>query len=157
MVSTTRVMSCRTPDSRSGVPIFPCRYFEATMLVAVMDQSLGTSTFFCSKIGAPCASVMSAVRSSHSTSSYGDTPALVKNRLKVSPGAFFLSLLGVALVVLVVVSGWAIVNFTFSVPFSFAASLVDSLVKGVIASFSLLAVQQLTWNHPLRSQCLCSA
>src|SRR5437764_701555 len=78
MVSTTRVMSCRTPVSRSGVPIFPCRYFEATMLVAVMDQSLGTSTFFCSKMGAPCASVISAVRSSHSTSSYGDTPALVK-------------------------------------------------------------------------------
>ena len=103
------------------------------MLVAVMDQSLGTSTFFCSKIGAPCASVISAVRSSHSTSSYGDTPTLVKKRLKVSPGAFFLSLLGVALVVLVVVSGWAIVNFTFSVPFSFAVSLVDSLAKGVIA------------------------
>src|SRR5207244_11603356 len=60
-------------------------------------------------------------------------PGLTFKRLNVSPGAFFLSLLGVALVVLVVVSGWAIVNFTFSVPFSFAVSLVDSLVKVVMA------------------------
>jgi hypothetical protein len=28
----------------------PWRYLEATMLVAVMDQSAGTSTFFCSKM-----------------------------------------------------------------------------------------------------------
>ena len=39
------------------------------MLVAVMDQSLGTSTSFCSKMMLPLASVMAAVRSSHSTSS----------------------------------------------------------------------------------------
>ena len=36
----------------------PCRYFEATMLVAVMDQSLGTSTSFCSKIMLPWESVI---------------------------------------------------------------------------------------------------
>src|SRR5580700_2307985 len=42
MVSATRPTSCRTPVSRSGVPILPCRYLDATILVAVMDQSLGT-------------------------------------------------------------------------------------------------------------------
>jgi len=36
-----------------GVPTWPCRYLEATMLVAVMDQSEGTSTFFCSKMVRP--------------------------------------------------------------------------------------------------------
>src|ERR1700719_906649 len=50
MVSATRVISWRTPVSRSGLPTLPCRYFEATMLVAVMDQSLGTSTSLCSEI-----------------------------------------------------------------------------------------------------------
>ena len=39
--SATRVISARTPDSRSAVPISPCRYFDATMLVAVIDQSAG--------------------------------------------------------------------------------------------------------------------
>src|SRR5579863_1259011 len=58
MVSATRPTSWRTPFSRSGVPILPCKYLEATMLVAVMDQSLGTSTSFCSKITAPWASVI---------------------------------------------------------------------------------------------------
>ena len=58
MVSATRVTSWRTPVSRSGVPIVPCRYLLATMLVAVIDQSLGTSTSFCSKITLPLASVI---------------------------------------------------------------------------------------------------
>src|SRR5499433_3096172 len=39
MVSATRFTSWRTPVSRSAVPMVPCRYFEATILVAVMDQS----------------------------------------------------------------------------------------------------------------------
>ena len=69
MVSATRVTSARTPDSRSGVPMVPCRYLLATMLVAVIDQSLGTSTSFCSKMTPPCESVIDAVRSSHSISS----------------------------------------------------------------------------------------
>ena len=59
----------RTPVSRSGVPRVPCRYLLATILVAVTDQSLGTSTSFCSKIALPLASVISAVRFSHSISS----------------------------------------------------------------------------------------
>ena len=53
MDSATRVMRARTPDSRSSVPLRPWRYLEATMLVAVMDQSAGTSTFFCSKMILP--------------------------------------------------------------------------------------------------------
>src|SRR6202140_3483536 len=58
MVSATRATSWRTPVSRSGRPILPCKYFEATMLVAGMDQTLGTSTSFCSKITLPWASVI---------------------------------------------------------------------------------------------------
>src|SRR5580700_691826 len=90
MVSATRVTNWRTPVSRSGVPTLPCRYFEATMLVAVMDQSLGTSTSFCSKITLPWASVIWARRRSHSSSSQGETPGLVKKRRKDRPGAVFL-------------------------------------------------------------------
>ncbi len=67
IVSTTRATSCRTPVSRSGVSSWPCRYFEATMLVAVIDQSAGISTFFCSKIVLPFASVIDAVRRSQLT------------------------------------------------------------------------------------------
>ena len=59
----------RTPLSRSAVPSVPCRYLLATILVAVTDQSLGTSTSFCSKIALPLASVIRAVRFSHSISS----------------------------------------------------------------------------------------
>ena len=44
------------------------------MLVAVIDQSTGTSTSFCSKIVLPLLSAIRAVRRSHCTSSYGDTP-----------------------------------------------------------------------------------
>ena len=39
------------------------------MMVAVMDQSMGTSTSRCSKMVLPLASVMEAVRRSHCTSS----------------------------------------------------------------------------------------
>jgi len=39
------------------------------MLVAVIDQSTGTSTFFCSKIVLPFWSVIDAVRLSHLISS----------------------------------------------------------------------------------------
>src|SRR5581483_4194130 len=107
MVSATRETSWRTPVSRSGVPIVPCRYFEATMLVAVIDQSLGTSTSFCSKIELPCASVIDAVRFSHSIESYGLTPATVKKRRKVRPGALFL---GVDVVTgVAAASGWVLV------------------------------------------------
>src|SRR5438045_9592601 len=87
MVSATREMSERTPASRSLVPTWPCRYLLATMLVAVMDQSLGTSTSFCSKITLPSEPVMPAVRRSHSTWSYEDWPARVKTRFTVRPVA----------------------------------------------------------------------
>ena len=85
IVSATRPTSCRTPVSRSGVPICPCRYFEATILVAVIDQSTGTSTSFCSKIVLPLVSVMDAVRFSHWTSSYGEMPSVEKRRVNFSP------------------------------------------------------------------------
>src|SRR5882724_5574163 len=97
MVSATRVISWRTPVSRSVVPRVPWRYLLATMFVAVIDQSLGTSTSFCSKMELPLESVMDAVRSSHSTSSYGETSGLVNRRRKVRPVAFFFD--GVAAVV----------------------------------------------------------
>ncbi len=67
MDSATRVMRARTPDSRSGVPTRPWRYLLATMLVAVMDQSAGDSTFFCSKMSLPFQSWMTASRSSQVT------------------------------------------------------------------------------------------
>src|SRR3979490_2666221 len=41
MVSTTRPMSCLTLCSRSGVPIWPRKYFDTTMFVACCDQDLG--------------------------------------------------------------------------------------------------------------------
>ena len=85
IVSATRPTSWRTPVSRSGVPVCPCRYFDATILVAVIDQSTGTSTSFCSKIVLPLVSVIEAVRFSHCTSSYGETPSREKRRVKVSP------------------------------------------------------------------------
>src|SRR6202042_1062025 len=84
IVSATRPTNCRTPVSRSGVPSCPCRYFEATMFVAVVDQSTGTSTSFCSKIDLPEASVIEAVRRSHCTSSDGVRPAFEKGRVKVN-------------------------------------------------------------------------
>src|ERR1700743_3697338 len=87
MDSATRVMRARTPDSRSAVPLRPWRYLLATMLVAVMDQSEGTSTFFCSKIVVPFQSWITASRRSQVTWSYGETPGVVKWRLKRRPGA----------------------------------------------------------------------
>src|SRR3954453_13848132 len=84
-VSTTRLTSWRTPVSRSGVFICPCRCLDATILVAVIDQSMGTSTSFCTKIVFPLLSVMDAVRRSHWSSSYGEIPAVEKRREKLNP------------------------------------------------------------------------
>ena len=53
MVSTTRPISCLTLRSRSGVPIWPRKYFETTTLVASCDQKLGISTSLCSKTTSP--------------------------------------------------------------------------------------------------------
>src|SRR5713101_1120077 len=87
IVVTTRPISCLTLYSRSGDPICPRKYFETTMLVACCDQNFGISTSRCSNTSSPFSLPMSAARSSHSTSSNGSTPASVKNRGNVSPGA----------------------------------------------------------------------
>src|SRR6185437_15246756 len=75
MVSTTRCTSCDTLVSRSGDPSLPWKYLLATMLVAVCDQSTGTSISRCSKMTAPLSLPIEAVRVSHWTSSYGFLPA----------------------------------------------------------------------------------
>src|SRR5262249_24156320 len=85
MVVATRPTNWRTLVSRSGVPLLPWKYLEATMLVAVIDQFFGTSTFFCSKITSPDSLVIAAVRYSHSTASYGETPSRVKYRRNSNP------------------------------------------------------------------------
>ena len=68
-VSTTRLMSCRAVRSRWGVPNGPRKYLEATTLVAICDQALGTSTLFCSNTTFPPSFWMVAERNSHSISS----------------------------------------------------------------------------------------
>jgi hypothetical protein len=78
MVSTTREMRPRTLLSRSGEPICPRKYFEATMLVAVWLQVAGTSIPCCSKTGWPRSSLITAERCSQVSSSYGCLPGLVK-------------------------------------------------------------------------------
>src|SRR2546425_10614816 len=85
MVSTTRPISCRTDDSRSGVFSLPWKYFDATMLVAVWDQVLGTSTFSWRKIVWPFSLLIWAVRRSHATASKGETLPSAKNRRNSSP------------------------------------------------------------------------
>ncbi len=55
----------------------PRKYFWATMFVAVCDQNFGNSTPFCSKTGLSLPG-MNAVRVSHSISSNGSRPAIVK-------------------------------------------------------------------------------
>jgi hypothetical protein len=55
----------------------PRKYFCATMFVAVCDQNLGNSTPFCSKVGLSLPA-MKASRISHSISSKGSRPGMVK-------------------------------------------------------------------------------
>src|ERR1700690_1342307 len=115
MVSATRATSWRTPVSGCAVPTSPCKYLDATMLVAVTDQSLGTSTSFCSKMIPPFESVIWARRYSHSTSSYGEIPALVKKRRMVRPVAFCLGVVGAA-VAAAVVGVWVWISAMVSLP-----------------------------------------
>ena len=82
-MSTIRPIICLTLDSRSGEPMRPRKYFCATMFVAVCDQNFGNSTPFCSKTGLSLPG-MSASRSSHSTSSNGSRPGIVKKRLSAT-------------------------------------------------------------------------
>jgi hypothetical protein len=56
-------------------------------LVACCDHDFGISTSRCSNTTSPPWLPMTAERSSHSISSNGSTPASVKNRWNVSPGA----------------------------------------------------------------------
>ena len=79
MVSTTRPIICFTERSRSGEAMRPRKYFWETMFVAVCDQNFGNSTSFCSNAG-PSLPGMCAWRSSHSISSNGSRPGMVKKR-----------------------------------------------------------------------------
>src|SRR4051812_31747499 len=88
IVSTTRPIICLTEDSRSGDPILPLKYFCATMLVAVCDQNFGNSTDFWSNTGLSLPG-MKASRSSHSTSSNGSRPGIVKKRSTPTEAASF--------------------------------------------------------------------
>src|SRR4026208_303694 len=67
IVSTTRPMSCLTLRARSGVPIWPRKYLETTILVACCDQKLGISTSRCSNTTVPRSLPITAERISHST------------------------------------------------------------------------------------------
>src|ERR1700734_2959659 len=87
IVSTTRLINCRTEVSRSGELGFPWKYFEATMFVAVCDHDFGTSTLSCRKITWPLSFPMIAGRRSHSTLSNGDTFPSVKRRWNSRPEA----------------------------------------------------------------------
>ena len=78
MVSTTRSMSCFTEYSRSGEPMAPRKYLEATTFVASCDQSAGTSMLSCSNTDVPSPDEMPALRRSHSRRSYGCLPFFVK-------------------------------------------------------------------------------
>ena len=75
-----RPIICFTLRSRSGELSRPRKYFCATMFVAVCDQNFGNSTLRCSKAG-PSLPGMSASLSSHSISSNGSRPGIVKKRL----------------------------------------------------------------------------
>ncbi len=74
-----RPIICLTLFSRSGEDMRPRKYFCATMFVAVWDQNLGNSTSFCSKAGLSLPG-MKASRVSHSISSNGSRPGIVKYR-----------------------------------------------------------------------------
>ncbi len=77
IVVTTRPIICLTLRSRSGELIRPRKYFWATMFVAVCDQVFGNSTPFWSNAGFSLPG-MNASRVSHSTSSNGSRPGIVK-------------------------------------------------------------------------------
>ncbi len=78
-MSTTRPTICFTLDSRSGEERRPRKYFWATMFVAVWDQNFGNSTPRCSNAG-PVRPGIVASRISHSISSNGSRPGMVKKR-----------------------------------------------------------------------------
>src|SRR5690349_5453600 len=74
-------MSCLSETSRCSVPTAPRKYLVVTMFAALTDHSTGNSTPRCSKLTEPSRQlVMTTSRRSHSTSSYGWTPAVVWTR-----------------------------------------------------------------------------
>src|SRR6185295_2202605 len=85
MESTTREISCFTLRSRWGDWSAPRKYLEATMFVAVWLQVVGTSMPCCSNTGWPRSSLMTALRLSQASSSYGCRPGFVKYRRKERP------------------------------------------------------------------------
>jgi hypothetical protein len=67
-VSTTRSITWRSDDSRSGVPRVPRKYFWATMFVALSDHDVGNSTSGWKKASPPSLKFgIRASRRSHST------------------------------------------------------------------------------------------
>ena len=66
-----RSTSWRALVSRSGVPMRPRKYFEATTWVAVCDQKDGISMSVCSKKTLPDSSEIAAVRFSQSMQAVG--------------------------------------------------------------------------------------
>ncbi len=82
-MSATRPTICFTLRSRSGDAMRPRKYFWATMFVAVCDQNFGNSTSRCSNAGPPLPGI-SASRVSHSISSNGSRPGMVKYRRGVT-------------------------------------------------------------------------
>src|SRR5829696_2056688 len=86
IVSATRSITCLSDLSRPRVPSVPRKYFWATMFVALSDQVVGNSTFFCSNATVPSRKfVMRASRFSHSTCWYGWRPSIVKWRRRPMP------------------------------------------------------------------------
>src|SRR3984957_7481182 len=85
MVLTTRPISWRTEDSRSLVLGLPWKYLLTTILVAVCDQFLGTSTPSWRKMLTPFSLPMAAVRFSPSTESNGEIFPSVKKRSNTRP------------------------------------------------------------------------
>src|ERR1700730_12704274 len=85
IVLATRSISWRTEFSRSREPGLPWKYLLVTILVAVCDQFLGTSTPSWRKIVTPFSLPISAVRFSHSTISNAEVFPSVKRRANTSP------------------------------------------------------------------------
>ena len=79
-------MSCLTLRSRVGDSIGPRKYLETTMFVACCDQKDGISTSRCSNTTSPCSLPINATLDSHSISSNGSVPSVVKNRGNSKPG-----------------------------------------------------------------------
>src|SRR5260370_40720966 len=141
MLSTTRCTNWRTLCSRSGEPILPWKYLLTTMLVAVCDQSEGTSTSFCSKMIAPLSFPIAAVRCSQTISSYGVLPGssfCVQHLGKVTPlrwalgRAFFDTLSNSSILTLLRATlRWAISSLSSELPGTEIATKLRQVLRAV--------------------------